>query len=89
MDALLELLNGDLIFAWLGELFQSEVSKMTLAFMVAARLHRSWVKKDMTEQFSQITQAINNVADTVSRDIALHSKRLDDLSVRVENLEKE
>jgi len=87
MDALLELIAAGPVFDWLGELLQSEVAKMTLAFMVAARLHRAWVKKDMTEQFARITSSIDNLADRLTMDLTQHSRRIDDLSSRVTRLE--
>jgi hypothetical protein len=87
MDLLLSLLDFDLISNWLGQVLQSEMMKMSIAFLLAARMHRSWVKKDMAEQFDKITGSINNVADKVSHGLALHSIRIDELSQRVETLE--
>lgn len=57
---------------------------MTLAFIIAARLHRKWIKQDIVS----LTDAINNVAKTVSQGLALHSKRIDELTERVDDLEK-
>lgn len=76
------------LFTWFAELIQSEVAKMTFAFMLAARLHRAWVKKDMTEQFASITAAINNVADKLTLELNHHSKRVDDIGERVSSLER-
>ncbi len=78
----------DVLYVWAGELLQSEVTKMTIAFMVAARLHRRWVKKDMTEQFSRIAESIDKVADRLSLDLSYHSERIDDLAHRVSELEE-
>lgn len=89
MIDLIVYLESNGILASVRELINAEVIKMTTAFLIAARMHRSWVRKDMEEQFTHITKAINNVADTVSRDLASHSKRIDDLSSRVENLERD
>lgn len=79
--------------SWLGEQFsgllQSEVMKMTVAFMIAARLHRGWVRKDMAEQFSKITDSIDKVAERVSTGLALHSIRIDELNSRVDNVEEQ
>lgn len=87
-DLLPSLLENDLFFNWIGDLMHAEVSKMTLAFIVAARLHRGWVKKDMEVQFLTITSAIDNVADKVAKGLELHSKRIDELHDRVAKLEK-
>jgi len=78
----------DLFVIWLGDMLQSEIIKMTIAFMLAARLHRQWVKKDMTEQFGKITSAIDNLADKLTSDIRFHSERIDDLSSRVTTVER-
>lgn len=77
----------DFVFIWAGEILQAEVTKMTIAFMLAARLHRRWVKKDMSEQFSKITEAINNVADRLTLDLSNHSERIDDLRSRMTAVE--
>lgn len=71
------------ILDWAGSLFQTEVAKMTIAFLVAARLHRKWIKQDIVA----LTDAINNVAKTVSQGLELHSKRIDELTHRVDDLE--
>ena len=69
-----------------SELLKSDILRMTIAFTFAARLHRAWVKKDMAEHFSAITQSIDNVAATCSKALLLHSERLDHLSGRVGDL---
>lgn len=69
----------DLIFNWGSELLSAEVTKMTLAFMIAARLHRAWVRKDMSEQFGLLRQSIEHVADSLGRRLDAHEVRLDKL----------
>lgn len=81
MDVLLQIVGEGPIFSWLAELLQSEVAKMTLAFMLAARLHRQWIKKDLAEQFSLLRRSIDHVAEVMG-------KRIDSLDARVEKLEK-
>lgn len=88
LDPLFSLLGDANLFAAMKELFTSEVAKMTIAFGIAAKLHQSWVRKDMAEQFAHITAAINNVAASLNHELARHSQRIDDLSGRVEKLEK-
>lgn len=70
----------DIVFGWLGEVLQSEVMKMTVGFMLAARLHRQWVKKDMAEQFAKIAKSIDHVADVMGR-------KYDEHEVRIKRLE--
>ncbi len=90
MDLISGLLGSfDFISGWLGELMHAEVMKMTLAFMIAARLHRQWVRKDMVEQFAKITNAIDNVALTMSAGFESHSSKIEGLERRVDKLEKE
>lgn len=77
METLLDLLlSGN----WAADFAQSEVAKMTLAFLIAARAHRAWVKKDMAEQFGLLKNSIDHVAGVLG-------KRLDGLEERVEKLE--
>lgn len=67
---------------------QSEILKMTLAFLVAARMHRKWVKKDMETATTTLTEAIEKVSKNVSDSHNAQSKRIDELSERVSNLER-
>lgn len=71
---------------WIADVLQSEVAKMTIAFMVAARLHRRWVKKDMAEHFSKITTSIDRVAVTLAGDLESHRKMVGGLELKVEDL---
>ncbi len=82
MDWLFSVLDFPGIGDWATELFKTDIAKMTIAFTIAAHMHRRWVKKDVSEQFTKIVGAIDNVALTVSKDLAAHSARLD----RVENV---
>lgn len=87
-------LNIESIHALLSDAWQLEVVKYTMAFTIAAWLHRNWVRKDMSEQFTKVAEAINNVAATLSQDLAAQANRLVNvedsvgkLSGRVEALE--
>jgi hypothetical protein len=71
-----------------GQLLNTEVAKMTIAFLIAARLHRKWVKKDVFEQVKNITEAINNLGVSMNKSISSQSLRIDELSTRVDNLER-
>lgn len=81
MDLLLSLFHSDAVINYLHELLHAEVLKMTVAFTVAARLHRSWVKRDMTDQFAVLTESINHVARSMG-------SRLDGLDERIDRIEK-
>ena len=65
----------------------SEIGKMTLAFIIAARLHRKWVKADVIEQVSALTKSIDNMSEKLSKGIQDQGLRIDDLSHRVNVLE--
>ena len=83
MESLLDAVAG-----WGSSLLQTETTKMTFAFLIAARLHRSWVKKDIAEQVKGLTDAINNIGNTMSENFLLFGKRLDDHDARIQNIEK-
>jgi len=73
---------------WLGELFSYEITKMTIAFTIAARLHRAWVRKDIREQVSHVTDAIDRVATVLAADIRDIRSDVGGLGARVTTLEK-
>lgn len=74
-------LFGDGVFLGaLSKVFEGEVAKNTIAFLIAAYLHRGWVKKDMAEHFKKLTESIEHVAKAMS-------SRMDGIDRRVETLE--
>lgn len=81
MDFILGLVGAAPLFDWMRELLHADVAKQTLAFLIAAGLHRRWVKKDMAEQFGLLRGTIDHVAEVMS-------SRIDGLDRRVESLEK-
>ena len=83
MDVMAMLDQGSIVAGYLGTGLQSEYIKTTACFTVAAWLHRRWVKQDI----AGMTSAINNVADKLTAGFESHSKKIDDLTARVENLE--
>lgn len=80
MDLINEIFANHYVMDWLTEFLHSDIAKMTLAFAIAARLHRSWVRKDMAQQFSLIRESIDHVADVMS-------SRIDNLDNRIGRLE--
>ncbi len=61
---------------WFMSVFQTDIAKMTVAFTIAAQLHRRWVKKDTAEQFGKITNAIEAVAERVTKGLMEHGAQL-------------
>lgn len=79
----------DVLAQWGSEMLRTEVTKMTVSFMIAAYLHRRWVRKDIAEQIGLITQAIDNLGRNMKEGFQTQSKRIDDLTIRVDNLEQD
>jgi alpha-D-ribose 1-methylphosphonate 5-triphosphate synthase subunit PhnH len=75
-EVLLGLVSSDVLLHWVGELFQAEVTKMAIAFMVAAELHSRKVKKE----FALLRESIDHVASAMG-------KRLDGLDERMGRIE--
>jgi len=95
LSGLWGLIQPDVFMSLVSDAWRIEAVKMTFAFTLAAWMHRTWVKKDMSLQFDKITDAINNVAITLRQDLEAQTNRLvklednvGKLSDRVENLEK-
>jgi hypothetical protein len=87
-DVDLSTVDADTVVSFLGDAFKADFTKMTLAFTVAAWLHRSWVKKDIKSYFNALTAAIDNVADKVSGEMVSMKKDMLNIATRVEALEK-
>lgn len=87
MDWIFDLLSQVGVTEWARELLHTDVAKMTIAFTVAAQLHRRWVRKDVTFQFEKVTAAINNVADTVSKGFQAHTQRFEKIEASVSGLD--
>ena len=75
---LLSLLPLDFAVRWLGELFQTEMAKMALLFLLAGEIHKRAVKKE----FALLRQSIDHVADVMG-------KRIDGIESRIIRLERE
>jgi hypothetical protein len=82
-DQLWTLLESFGVTGFLVEILQTDFAKMTIAFTIAARFHRRWVKKDTAEQFLNVTKAIDNVAAMVSKDLAAHTAKLGQVEEKV------
>jgi hypothetical protein len=65
----------------------SQIAQAGFFFAVAAWIHSGRVNKEISKNFSSITEAINNVANALRMDLKKHGERLDNLSDRVQTLE--
>lgn len=74
----MELIFGLLDLELVGEIFSVETARLSIAFIIAERLHASMVKKEL----GLLRGSIDHVADVMG-------KRLDSLEVRIERLEGE
>lgn len=78
MDLLLGLLSGDALFDLLAEFLRSEVTKMTIAFIIASKLHERTVKKEN----ALMRASIDHVA-------AVMGKRLDLVDQEIEKIKEQ
>lgn len=67
-----------------GNTWESEFTKMTVAFVLAAWVLRRWMRKD----FEKLIDAVNNVASTLGNRLGKVEDDVSKLSFRVESLEK-
>jgi len=67
----------------------SQIAQAGFFFAVAAWIHSGRVKKEISKNFGAITEAINNVAAALRLDLQKHGERLDGISQRVDNLERD
>lgn len=79
--------DPELIQKFFGEAASNQIAQTGFFFTVAAWLHSGRVKKEIRENFSILTDAINNVADSFKEDLKKHSNELANLSLRVQNVE--
>lgn len=89
MDLLLGLLSSDALLEGLSELFHAEITRMTIAFVIAAKMHERTVKKEnalMRQENAQgsalMRASIDHVADVLG-------KRLDSFDRRLTRIEEE
>lgn len=72
MDAGLGLLGFDQIYSLLSELFEHDLTKFTLLFFFAAKLHERSQKKE----FALLRQSIDHVAEVMGKRIDGHDVRI-------------
>ena len=88
-------ISPDYVVSFLSETAASKVAQYGFFFTLAAWIHAGRVKKEISNQFSPLTEAINNVASTLKDDLAMQAERLDTmeknftgLTIRVDRLEQ-
>lgn len=81
-------INPEAIQNFLGEAASNQITQAGFFFSMAAWIHSGRVKKEIKSNFVGLTEAINNVADSLREDLKNHSNKLDNLDSRVKNLEK-
>lgn len=78
-----------------GNAFSQQFAIWTTSLGLASWIHSGRVKKEMREQMSQITDAINSLSHALRQDMALQSQRIGmvektlvNMDTRVSELEK-
>ncbi len=69
------------------DICRNQMAQAGFFFTLAAWLHSGRVKKEIAKNFMGMTDAMNNIATVLSRDLKKHGERLDNLTDRVETLE--
>lgn len=88
-------LDPDHIATLFGSALQSQVTQFGIAFSMAAWIHSGRMKKEIANQLSGITAALNKLGEALRQDLKIQSDRIEkvengvnELKVRVINLEK-
>lgn len=77
------------LLRFFSDVVANQIAQAGFFFTMAAWIHSSRVKKEIAKNFSSVTDAINNVALALRNDLETHGKRLDNLSNRVDHLDKD
>ena len=81
-------LDSEQIKLIFGEAASNQIAQAGFFFTIAAWLHSGRVKKEIKENFSSLTKAINDVASAFREDLKAHSEQLNNLASRVQSLEE-
>jgi hypothetical protein len=86
--------NPEAVAKLFGDVAHSQIAQAGFFFTVAAWLHAGRVKKEISLNFTHLTDAINKVSDAFRADLSKHSETLKNqstelaiLSLRVQNVE--
>jgi hypothetical protein len=63
-----------------------QISQFTIAFGIAAWIHSGRVKKEISNQMTQVIAAINNTALALRQDLQAQDKRITILEVGITNI---
>jgi hypothetical protein len=74
--------------SFFSEASQSQIAQAGFFFTMAAWLHAGQVKKEIRKNFEALTTSIDKVADAFREDLKAQGERLDNLALRVHNLEE-
>ncbi len=66
-----------------------QITQFTIAFGIASWMHSSRVRKEIRMQMESMVGAVDNVAKVLRADLDRQSKSVEQLTSRVEALEKE
>lgn len=93
--ALKTYLEPEQVFGLFSAALQSQVTQFGIAFSMAAWIHSGRMKKEIANQLSGITAALNNLGEALRQDLKIQSDRIEkvengvnELKSRVINLEK-
>lgn len=91
----MDLLDLEIIKAFLGEAISSDVAHWMLGLAIASFIHSGRVKKEIREQFVQLTEAIKDLGSALRQDLNAHSDRIgaveksvSQLADRIESVER-
>lgn len=89
-------LDPEYFLKFFGAALNNQIAQAGIAFTFAAWIHSGRVKKEISSQFTYVTEAINNVATALRQDLAAHAVQISEikdgfieLNIRVEYLEKQ
>lgn len=80
-------IHPEAIQHFLSEAAQNQITQAGFFFTMAAWIHSGRVKKEIKANFEILTQAINNVADSLREDLKSQSGQIHHLATRVTILE--
>ena len=68
------------------EALRQDVFKFGFAFTLAALIHASQVKREISKQFTIMADAFNNLANALRQDLSEQTKRIVKVEERVDKL---
>lgn len=81
-------LDPSTVVGFMSDAAASEITRAGFFFLVAAWIHSGRMKKEIKANFVSLTDAINNVAVALRKDLEAQAIILANHGLRLENLEK-